>query len=379
MKSGDKIIIARYGEIHLKGDNRGHFLRALIRNLKAKIECNVTIDGARVLVDSDKNEILKKTACTFGIVSASFAIFLKGGAEQILEYLKSVKISGTFKVEVNRADKNFPMKSPEFAALAGAGLLEANKIAVVDVVNPETVISIDIRPGGTFIYDGTLKGMGGLPVGTAGRALVMLSGGIDSPVAAWLCAKRGLDCEFIHFYSPPHTSEFALEKVRKLILQLKTYTGAHTLHIVPFTEIQEAIRVKCDNEFMITLMRRFMVRIAERFAQSRKIDCIITGESLGQVASQTVQSIATNNVCASSLPILRPLITYDKNEIINLAKQINTYDISIEPFEDCCTVFVPRHPSTKPSTKKAEFEERKLDTDALIERAINNIRCEQIK
>jgi len=350
------MIIARWGEIHLKGDNRGFFLKALKKNLEAATGEKVIIENGRAYTTGDIQAVVN----TFGVVSASPAV----KCENVLEYLKTLKVDGTFKVEVNRANKAFPYKSLEFAAMAGSVIK-----GKVDLHNPQTTVYIDIRES-TYVYTEIVQGVGGLPVGTAGRALVMLSGGIDSPVAAWLAMKRGLAVEYIHFASPPYTSEFALEKVRDLAQKKK-------LHIVPFTEIQEAIRDNCSPELMITIMRRFMVRIAERVALDNKIDCIVTGENLSQVASQTVAGIASNNCCARVLPILRPLITYDKSEIIDLAKKINTYDISCRPHPDCCTIFVPKHPSTNPRLDRVEREESKLDVQGLVERAVGARLCEE--
>jgi len=223
-----------------------------------------------------------------------------------------------------------------------------------------------------------MQGVGGLPVGTAGRTLVMLSGGIDSPVAAWLASKRGLGVDFVHFYTPPYTSEFALEKIRDLAKKLEAFCGKSRLFIVPITEIMEAIRGKCQSEFIITIMRRFFVRIAERVATVNKLECIITGENLSQVASQTVAGIASNNVCARVLPILRPLVTYDKEEIVDLARRIGSYEISCRPHPDCCNVFVPKHPSISPSIQKVENDETKLDVETLINEAVSRTICEVV-
>ena len=364
-----KIIIARYGEIHLKSGNRGYFLRELKRNLEQNTGQKVIIENSRIIINCDDESVLDKVAKTFGITSASLATRLDSKPETILQYLGGLRIEGTFKAEINRADKTFPHKSPDFAKMAGEVILQANNKAVVNVIDPQKIVYVDIREGGfCFVYDNVIKGVGGLPVGTAGRGLVMLSGGIDSPVAAWLAMKRGLSVECLHFYSPPHTNEFALEKVRKLADKLNS-----KMYIVNFTEIQESIFKNCNRDYMITIMRRFMVKICERFALSNRFDCIITGENLSQVASQTIQSIASNNVCATVLPILRPLVMYDKNEIIDLAKRIDTHDVSIEPHLDCCTVFIPKHPSIKPNIKKIEMEEKRLDVEGLIERALASI------
>jgi len=363
-----KVIIARYGEVHLKGANRGYFLKALQKNIENRVGQKIKLDNSRFVIDGDDEKIAYSVAEVFGITSVSIVTKVESIPEKILEYLKTIKVSGTYKVEVNRADKKFPHKSPDFARMCGGAV-----DGVVDVVNPDTRINIDIRENGTFVYDKIIPGVGGLPVGTAGHALVLLSGGIDSPVASWLAAKRGLSLEYIHFYSPPYTSAFALDKVKRLASKLEKYCGRGVLHIVPFTQIQDAIRNNCDEEYLITIMRRFMVRIAERLAMKRGLDCIVTGENLAQVASQTIQSLASNDMCMDVLPVLRPIITYDKAEIVKLSKQIGTYETSIEPHLDCCTVFIPRHPMIKPNIKKVEEQEKKLQIDELIENAMNNI------
>lgn len=371
--SQPKIIIARWGEIHLKGDNRGFFLKALRKNLQVATGAKVEIDNGRAYITEfdDIKKTVQAAADTFGIVSVSPAIKLTTDVKVILKHLETVKPNGTFKVEVKRANKEFPHTSSEFAAIAGGVIIDATG-AKVDIHNPQTIVSIDIRES-TYVYSEVVTGAGGLPVGTAGRALVMLSGGIDSPVSSYLAAKRGLEIQFIHFASPPYTSEFALEKIRELVRKLDRFVGPAKLHVVSFTEIQEAIRDKCNPEFMITIMRRFMVRIAERVATRSKLDCIITGESLSQVASQTIAGITSNNVCARILPILRPLVTFDKSEIINIARKIDTYEVSCRPYQDCCTVFVPKHPSISPRLERVEREEAKLDVEALIENAIRTI------
>jgi thiamine biosynthesis protein ThiI len=376
------IIIARYGEIHLKGGNKGFFLRALKQNIVKAVgkRAVVSIENSRVILrdfadtETECENLCGLVANTFGITGASPAACIESTPEAILGYVKTLSIEGKFKAEVNRANKKFPYKSPEFAAMVGGIVLENNSAAIVDVHNPDTIINIDIRENGNaFVFDEVIKGVGGMPVGTAGRALVLISGGIDSPVAAWLSAKRGLVVDCLHFASPPYTSDFALEKVNDLVTVLTGFCGNVKLNVAPFTEIQEEIKARCNGEYMITLMRRFMVRLATRFAETYGYDCIITGENLAQVASQTVQGIASNNLLSGAVPILRPLVTYDKEEIITLARKIGTYDLSCKPYPDCCTVFVPRHPSIKPSIKKLEAEEAKLDVDGLIDRCFRAI------
>jgi len=403
----EKAIIARYGEVHLKGANRGFFLRLLTNNLVLAVgkHCKVKLENSRYIFTEFKEEItdflVQRIAKVFGITSVSSCVVVPH--DKILPYIKSLGLPGsgcTFKVEVNRADKTFPhtsirtslcenlatlrsertsmgienlvpLRSMEFAAICGEAILDKNPNARVDVHNPEKTIYIDIREGNTtYIYEEAVTAVGGMPVGSAGKALVMLSGGIDSPIAAFLAAKRGLTVDCIHFASPPYTSDMALDKIKRLRNKLTDYCNDIKVHVVPFTEIQEQIRDKCHPEYMITLMRRQMVRIAEKLGNA---DCIITGENLSQVASQTIHGITTNNICAKEVPILRPLITYDKKEITQLAKQVGTYDISIEPHMDCCTVFVPSKPVIKPTIERCEREERKLDVEGLIARAVDGI------
>jgi len=363
-----QVIIARYGEVHLKGKNRGLFLRALTNNLKHAVGANVDVslsDNRYIFTGSVDPQ---KIANTFGIVSVSPCTVTPHA--KILDHIKTIKIDGTFKVNVNRADKSFKMSSMEFSAECGAIMLDNTKNATVDVKNPAIIVNIDIRDHDkAFIYHQIINGVGGMPVGTAGRAIVLLSGGIDSPVSAFLASKRGLSVEFLHFASPPYTSPFALDKVSRLVKALAPYCGNTKLHVVPFTEIQDAIKEKCSDSYMITIMRRFMIRIAKEMGA----DCIITGENLAQVASQTIQGITTNNACAGDVPILRPLVTYDKSEIVSIARRIGTYDISIEPHADCCTVFVPTSPVIAPTIKRCEIEEKKLDVDMLVKNAINGI------
>lgn len=360
----NNVVVARIGEIHLKGNNKGLFLKRLLKNLGG----SARYENERILCDD-----IEKAVQTFGITSASVANIVSSSPDEILEYLKSCKISGTFKVEVNRADKKFPIKSPVFAPMCGGIILDKNPLASVDVHNPETVIYIDIRIDKTYIYDSVVMGVGGLPVGVSGRAIVLLSGGIDSPVAAWLAAKRGLAIDFVHFATPPYTNDLALDKVRKLQSKLEPFIGKSRLFVVPITDITLAIRKHCSPEFMITLMRRFMVRTAEQLGINIGADCIITGENLAQVASQTILGIASNNFCATRLPILRPLITFDKSEIIALSKRIGTFETSIVPHEDCCTIFVPRNPIINPKINQVLEQEEKLDVETLIKNALSNI------
>ena len=372
-----KVIIARWGEIHLKGGNKDFFVKKLKSNLSKSLEglATVKIDGTRLVIDNfeQENKVLKKVIQTFGIVSASISNVTVATPEAITQFLKNLQIKGTFKVTVNRACKSFPVKSMDFAATCGGVILDNNPQAKVDVINPDTLVHIDIRESNnTYISDNSFNGPGGLPVGVSGKGIVLLSGGIDSPTAAFQAAKRGLAVEFIHFATPPYTSQMALDKVERLVKTLEEYVGKTTLYVIPFTQISKAIQKHCDPGYMITIMRRYMIRIAEQIGKSVGASCIITGENLAQVASQTIQGIASNNFVATTLPILRPLITYDKYEIIDLAKRIGTYETSIEPHQDCCTVFVPAKPVIKPDLKKVEAQEAKLKDIVNLEDPVYN-------
>ncbi|MCL2846393.1 MAG: tRNA 4-thiouridine(8) synthase ThiI [Firmicutes bacterium] len=369
----EKVIIARFGEVHLKGGNRPWFLKMLRGNLAKRLDgiARVALTDNRFVITGFANADDAATIAknTFGIISVSVVKRVDVTPEAIMAALDDVRIDGTFKVAVNRANKRFVVRSTEFAATCGGVIMRNNPNVRVDLSNPRHIINIDIREQCAFVYENVLDGVGGLPVGTAGRAVVLLSGGIDSPVAAFLGAKRGLNIDFVHFATPPYTSELALAKVEKLGRIVGEYTGGCRLFVIPFTEISRAIQKNCDHKYMITIMRRFMVRIAERVGLHVRADCIMTGENLAQVASQTIEGIASNNFVATRLPILRPLITFDKSEIVALAKRIGTYEVSIEPHEDCCTVFVPANPVIKPNIRAVEAEEEKLDIDGLVNRA----------
>jgi thiamine biosynthesis protein ThiI len=320
-----QVIMCRYGEIHLKGANRGYFLHTLERNIKNKLKdltADISVEDARVVISNfdDADKVLKKLQTVFGLTSVGFGEQITYKTpDDILKHIASLTVDGSFKVNVNRADKTFPVRSPEFSALCGDTVLKNNQTARVDVNSPEVTVLVDIRQNGlAYIFNefDRKNGVGGLPVSVSGRALCLISGGIDSPVSAYLTAKRGMSVDFIHFASPPYTSDMALEKVKTLCGQVCRFSGNANLYIVPFTEIQQEIHEKCRQEFMITIMRRFMVAIAEKVGLQNHSDCLITGENLAQVASQTIQGIASNNFVATRLPILRPLICFDKNEII---------------------------------------------------------------
>ena len=376
----EKSILVRYGELFLKGKNKVYFETSLLNYIKKSLEkfnCNVyKISGRFVVNKYEENEelIISELTKIFGIHSVSPATCVKTSIENIEEIVSKIKINTTtFKVNVNRADKTFSVKSIDFERQLGGVVLTTNPHLKVNLTKPESTVYVDIRENGeTFIFHNVIKGAGGMPTGTSGKAMLLLSGGIDSPVAGYQMAKRGLTLEAIHFYSFPYTSQQALEKVKTLAKILTQYCGNIKLHIVPFTKIQEEIHKNCNNEYMITLMRRFMMTIAERISKANYCGAIITGESLAQVASQTIESITSTNNAVEMLPIFRPLIALDKEEIVEISKKINTFETSILPYEDCCTVFLPQHPIIKPKLDKVLKEESKLDFNLLVEQAITN-------
>ena len=379
------IIVCSYGEIHLKGSNRGFFLRTLIQNIRQALPQGVKAEvrDTRVLVTNftDAKPIVACLKKVFGLTHIRVCESVNyQSPDDILAYLAKVKVTGTFKVVVNRADKNFPVKSPIFAPQCGDVILKNNPDAKVDVQSPDTIVQVEIRNNGVaFVSTGCERGLGGLPVGVSGRAICLISGGIDSPVAAFLAMKRGLAVDFVHFSTPPFTSELALQKVVSLCEQVNTFGNNGNLYVVPFTEIGSQIQKKCHDQYTITLMRRFMIALAEKIGVAHHADCIFTGENLAQVASQTIQGITSNNFVAQQLPILRPLICFDKDEIIHIAKQIGTYQISILPYEDCCTVFVPTHPTIKPNLKTVLEEEKKLNFDTLVDNCYNTVICKRLQ
>ncbi len=379
----ENVIILRYGELHLKGNNRAFFENALLKNIKQSLKDFSfelkKISGRYVISnynENDYNLIIEKLKKIFGLVSVSPAFELSTDKEEIITKCMEIakELTGSFRISTKRADKKFPVKSDEFSAFIGEIFLNANSNLKVNLHNPDTNIIIEIRENGkTYILTKIIYAHGGMPVGTAGKGLLMLSGGIDSPVAGYMMAKRGLSLNAIHFHSFPYTSLQAKEKVLKLKDILEDYTSKIKLFVVPFTKIQEAIHINCYEEYMITIMRRIMLRIAERVAKKYNCGTIITGESLGQVASQTLESITVTNSVVENLPIFRPLIGMDKSEIMKISDEIGTYETSILPYEDCCTVFLPKNPVIKPTIKKAQVEENKINLDYLIDEAINNI------
>ena len=379
-----KVILIRYGEIHLKGRNRSFFENLLVSNIKAAVKPYGAVlshtSGRYILSDFDEknaNKISEALKNVSGIVSFSLATVCSNDYDQISKVVISLAkdLKGTFKIEANRADKTFPIKSPELAKMLGGVVLDNNHNLSVDCFNPNFTINVDIRENNqTYIYLEKIMGMGGMPVGSAGKGVLLLSGGIDSPVAGYLMAKRGVNLVCLHFHSFPYTSPQAQEKVEELARILKKYDQHLTLKVVSVTKIQEEIHKKCNPNFMITLLRRFMFRIAEIVSKNEQTSMIITGESLGQVASQTIESMTVVESVLKDSIVLRPLVAFDKNETIEIARKINSYKTSIIPYEDCCTVFLPKNPLTKPRIDKVLAEENKLDVDSLISEALKTIK-----
>lgn len=379
-----EIILIKNGELALKGLNRSNFENTLIKNIKCRLsglgETEIKKSQSTIYIepeseDYDFEEALKRVGQIFGIAAFSRACVCEKSMKDILsrsvEYLSTVAENiKTFKVEAKRADKRFPLTSPEICSQTGAALLKSYPHLTVDVHNPDCVVYVEIRDFAAYIRAGQLKGAGGLPVGTAGKASVLISGGIDSPVAAWTMAKRGLKLNAIHFASPPYTSPRAELKVRSLLKKVAAYSGTISLAVVPFTEIQDEIGRKCPEDYFTLIMRRMMMRISERIARASGSLALITGESLGQVASQTLPALVTTDSVVA-MPVLRPLIGMDKEEIISLSRRIDTFETSVLPYEDCCTVFTPRHPKTRPTLDSCANAEKELDIDTLIENAVN--------
>lgn len=380
-----EIILIKNGELALKGLNRKNFENTLIGNIKRRLKDlgDVKIENLQSTItieplcdDYDFEEALDRVGLIFGIAAYSRACICDKNIDDIFEkapaYLKdALQNIRTFKVEAKRADKSFPLKSPEICRELGGLLLSNYPHLKVDVHNPDVTVTVEVRDRYAFVRAGQLHGAGGLPVGTAGRATILISGGIDSPVAAWTMAKRGLVLNAIHFASPPYTSLRAEQKVKTLLSKVARYSGVINLSIVPFTEIQEAIGENCPEDYFTLIMRRIMMRIAERISRKQGSLALITGESLGQVASQTLPAIAETDAVVN-MPVLRPLIGMDKEEIIRISKNIDAFETSILPYEDCCTVFTPKHPKTKPRPGQCEIAEQGLDLEQLIERAIEN-------
>jgi thiamine biosynthesis protein ThiI len=378
----DRILI-RYGEMTTKGRNRNLFVRRLKDNVAKKLHefPNIKIEYMRdrmyILLNGEPHEpIIDKLKTVFGIHSFSLAMKCHNELDKIKETalaaVKQLPHEGkTFKVSARRVDKQFPYGSNELNYEIGAHILRNTDGLTVNVHDPDINVRVEVRKEGTYITCHDIPGPGGLPVGTSGKAMLMLSGGIDSPVAGYLAMKRGLEIEAVHFFSPPFTSERAKQKVVDLVKKLATYGGKMKLHIVPFTEVQQAIYKQVPNEYSLISTRRAMLKITDALRQRHHALAIVTGESLGQVASQTLESMFVINDVTTT-PILRPLVSMDKVEIIEIAKKIDTHDISILPYEDCCTIFTPRSPKTKPKKEKVVHYESFVDLQPLIEKAIEN-------
>lgn len=383
----NEVILIKNGELALKGLNRGTFEEALLKNLRYRLKPlgNFILRKAQSTVylepqdeNMDWDEVSERVATVFGISAFSRACVVEKDLESIqaaaASYLaEPLSAARTFKVEAKRADKQFPLSSPEICAAVGGYLLEKFPHLRVDVHQPEMTVWVEVRDFGTYIHGPQLAGAGGMPVGTGGNAGILISGGIDSPVAAYMMAKRGIKLTGIHFASPPYTSERAEMKVIELLKKVSVYAGHIPLCIVPFTHIQEEIGRTCPEELFTLIMRRFMMRIATRIAKDRECGALITGESVGQVASQTIPALACTDAVAE-LPVFRPVIGMDKEEIIAIARRIDTFETSIQPYEDCCTVFTPRHPRTRPRLTEVETAEQALAVDDLIEEAIAGVR-----
>lgn len=379
----DRVILVRYGEISLKGLNRSYFMNKLNRNMKAALSeyRNIKIEkiqGRYLLtcLDEDTNQIMESLSRVFGIISISPAYRLENDLDLIKEIAlqlinKSDYTIKTFKVESKRGNKDFPLQSPEISREVGAYILKNTEQFKVDVHKPDTKIYVEIR-GQAYVYNEIIPGVGGLPVGSNGKVALLISGGIDSPVAGYMVAKRGVEIIAVHYHSFPFTSDRAKEKVIELARIMTQYTGPIKLFIVPFTNIQTEIGQKCDERQTTLIMRRFMMKIAEGIAQNEDAKALVTGESIGQVASQTLESLVVTNASVE-MPVFRPLIGMDKQEIMNIAHNIKTYETSILPYEDCCTVFVPKHPETRPKLEKIIKSESLLDIDGLIEEAMQSL------
>ena len=394
----EHIFIVRCGEVALKGMNKPYFERMLLDRIKKLLK---KFDGVKayrheglIFVRADKElnpgtegkqAILKEIGKVFGVASISPAMECESTMEDIgqtaVEYMmEAIEERGvkTFKVNAKRADKNFPVKSPDISRQIGAAVLKGCKVLKVDVHNPDVKLFVDVRHDKSYVYQDKIPGFGGLPLGTNGKGMSLLSGGIDSPVATWMMAKRGMMIEAVHFHSFPYTSQRAREKVEELAALVATYCGRFRMHVINLLPIQEQIVQTCPEEETTILVRRFMMRIAEELAAGNGCSMLITGENLGQVASQTAEALVVTDASVK-MPVMRPLIGLDKTDIMDLAKEIGTYDKSIEPYEDCCTVFLPKHPATKPKLERILASESKLDCEGLIREAIEKEEIVEIR
>lgn len=382
--NNEHIFIVRCGEVALKGMNKPYFERMLVERIKKLLKkfdaVNVRRHEGLIFVRADKSldkqAIIKEISKVFGVASISPAVECESTMEAIgeaaVEYmLEAIDERGikTFKVEAKRADKNFPVKSPDIGRQIGAAVLKGCKVLKVDVHHPDCLLFVDVRHDRSYIYQDKIAGFGGLPLGTNGKGLSLLSGGIDSPVATWMMAKRGMMIEAVHFHSYPYTSQRAQEKVEDLAALVATYCGRFKMHVINLLPIQEQIVQNCPEEETTILVRRFMMRIAQKIAEQTGCGMLITGENLGQVASQTAESLIVTD-SSVTMPVMRPLIAMDKVDIMDKAMEIGTYETSIQPYEDCCTVFLPKHPVTKPKLERILESESRLDCEGLIAAAV---------
>ncbi len=378
----NEVILIKNGELALKGLNRRTFENILMKNMRYRLadlgrftftpaQSTIKIEGGD---GADLEQAVDRLTRVFGIAGFSRALKLPKNFALVLahsgEYLREqLMLADTFKVNARRSDKRFPLNSPQICEQLGERLLNEFPHLTVDVHEPDVIVNVEVRDEDIFVHANQIKGAGGMPVGSAGKAALLVSGGIDSPVAGWMMAKRGLELCAVHFASPPYTSERAEQKVHDLLKKVARYSGRIRLYVVPFTEIQERIRETCAEDLFTIIMRRLMVKCAQKIARREDCGALITGESLGQVASQTMGAMACTEDAADML-VFRPLIGMDKDEIIKIANKIETFDISILPFEDCCTVFTPKHPRTRPKLPDVIAEEQKLPCDELIARAV---------
>ncbi len=379
-----KLYIVRCGEVALKGMNKPYFERILLERVRKAIECYEDaeakwIDGlmfVRIPADISEDDVIAKCVRVFGVASVSPAVEAPKNIDEIgrvaAEFMqKIIDEEGvqTFKVKGKRADKSFAVQSPEIGRIVGAIILKSCKVLRVDVHDPQVTLTVDVRREGAYIFRDKIRGFGGLPLGTNGKGLILMSGGIDSPVAAFMMAKRGMSIEAVHFHSYPYTSQRAQKKVEDLVRVLAGYMGTVRMHVINLLPIQEQIVTHCPEDETTLLVRRFMMRIAEAIAVKNGDMMLITGEDLGQVASQTAEALVVTDSVVK-MPVMRPLIAMDKVDIMDKAREIGTYDISIQPYEDCCTVFLPKHPVTKPKLDRIEASESALDVQALVDAAV---------
>ena len=387
-----EIILAKYGEIALKGLNKHSFEDMLVANVKRRLKkigdftfshSQSTLFVSSITEQVDMDQTMETMGKIFGIAKLCRAVEIEKDFSQIADkgvsYVsEALEDANTFKVDAKRADKKFAMKSPEICAKLGEIILEKYPHLTVDVKNPDVTVTVEIREKGAYVHALKVDGAGGMPVGSSGRAMLLLSGGIDSPVAGYMMAKRGVQICAVHFESPPYTSERARLKVEKLASLMANYCGQIKFYCVPFTEIQEQIRNNCDEEYFTIIMRRLMMKIAQKISAQNDCAALVTGESIAQVASQTMAAmVCTDAVC--KMPVFRPVIGMDKKEIIEISRKIGTFETSIEPYEDCCTVFTPKHPKTKPVLKKVEEQEQKFDFEPMLDEAVKRTTCTVIE